>query len=57
MEVFEAKIRGFHAKAVQNIMARTAGFNKQESKEKPIKPKGDNISTYLRKVKMISIIV
>jgi hypothetical protein len=38
-------------------MARTAGFNKQESKEKPIKPKGDNISTYLRKVKMISIIV
>ena len=38
-------------------MARTVGFNKQESKEKTIKPKGDNISTYLRKVKMISIIV
>ena len=28
MEVFEAKIRGFHARAVENIMARTTGFAK-----------------------------
>lgn len=28
MDVFEAKIRGFHAKAVENIMTRTGVFNK-----------------------------
>lgn len=50
MDVFEAKIRGFHARAVENIMAKSSGFSKVEPREKPMKPKGDNITTYLRKV-------
>lgn len=57
MEVFEARIRGFHARAVQNIMAKSTGFTKLQPKEKPIKPKGDNISTYLRKVYLITNVV
>lgn len=28
MDIFEAKIRGVHAKAVENIMAKTSGFSK-----------------------------
>lgn len=57
MEVFEAKIRGFHARAVENIMARTTGFAKLQPREKAMKPKGDNIATYLRKVHVIANIV
>lgn len=33
-------------------MARTTGLYRQETREKPIKSKGDNITTYLRKVKI-----
>lgn len=30
MDLFEAKLRGSHAKAVENIMSRTTGFVKLE---------------------------
>ena len=51
MDIFETKIRGFHAKAIENIMARTTGKLRLPSKDKNPSSKSDNISTYLRKVR------
>jgi len=52
MNLFETKLRGFHARTIENIMARSTGFYKPSSKEKSLRPKPDNLTTYLRKVKM-----
>lgn len=50
MKVFETKIRGFHAKTVENIMSRTISAPKLDKSCKSPVRKGDNIATYLRKV-------
>lgn len=50
MKVFETKIRGFHAKTVENIMSRTISAPKLDKTCKSPARKGDNIATYLRKV-------
>lgn len=50
MKVFETKLRGFHAKTVENIMSRTVSAPKIVKIARPPAKKGDNITTYLRKV-------
>lgn len=52
MDIFETKIRGFHAKTIENIMARSTGKLRKGTSEKN-SAKTDNISTYLRKVQII----
>ena len=53
MEIFEKKIRGFHAKSIENIMTRTTGSLQKLRKQKKDPSKFDNITTYLRKVHMV----
>ena len=50
MEIFEKKIRGFHAKSIENIMTRTLGSFRRKTKTKKDTNRFDNITTYLRKV-------
>lgn len=54
MDIFETKIRGFHAKAIENIMSRTMGRLRIDNNDRS-PSKTDNISTYLRKVHLTSI--
>ena len=50
MKVFETKLRGNHAKAVENIMSRSLSAPKLNQYCKAQSKKGDNITAYLRKV-------
>lgn len=50
MNAFETKMRRFHAKTIENIMTRNSGCFKQSPRENSVRPKPDNITTYLRKV-------
>lgn len=50
MNLFETKLRGFHARTIENIMARSTGFYKPSPPIKHPKTKAENLTTYLRKV-------
>lgn len=50
MKTFDTRLRGLHAKAVESIMSRAVSAPKLSKIQRNLTKKGENITTYIRKV-------